>query len=291
MSRIELHRRQVQRGMVIIDEYLSKDPLTVPRMEDLARASGASQYHFHRIFLAQTGESPHEYFNARRLQIALSSLLSNKEQKLIDLALWLGYESHASFTTAFSKRFGLAPRQAVLDLDAAARLIEAPKKLVRTKKIEIEHDVSNERAFNFYYRSQRGVTDGQFFAHENVVQQIGDFLNANGNEVLVPTGAFPKSPQGMNDQMVDGHFGAFSFADIDQNWSEQVQRFEEGRWLKFPHIGEFQYLHQTWNRAYQFVLSHSGFELRDEWPIEVYFQSPKNYQPTEKSAEVWLPIK
>jgi AraC family transcriptional regulator len=76
----------------------------------LAADSGYSRAHFMRIFKAVMGVSPHTHLLELRLQRAQKMLTSAATSKsLIDIALACGFRSHAHFTTAFARRFGLAP--------------------------------------------------------------------------------------------------------------------------------------------------------------------------------------
>jgi len=81
------------------------EPLEV---EDLARASGLSKAHFSREFRRAFGDSPHVYLLTRRLERA-AALLRATDRSVADVCLSVGLQSIGSFTTSFTRAFGVSP--------------------------------------------------------------------------------------------------------------------------------------------------------------------------------------
>ncbi len=81
------------------------DPLGV---DDLARAAGLSRAHFSREFRRHFGESPHAYLLTRRLERA-AALLRTTDRSVAEICFDVGLTSVGSFTTSFSRAFGLSP--------------------------------------------------------------------------------------------------------------------------------------------------------------------------------------
>ncbi len=79
-------------------------------LELIARKSGVSPYHFHRLFQGHTGDNPMEYVRKRRLTVAAERLLSEKT-RILDIAIGAGFESQESFSRAFKKNFNATPGQ------------------------------------------------------------------------------------------------------------------------------------------------------------------------------------
>ncbi|HWA54991.1 MAG TPA: helix-turn-helix transcriptional regulator [Solirubrobacterales bacterium] len=77
-------------------------------VDDLAAAAGLSKAHFSREFRRAFGESPHAYLLTRRLERA-AALLRNTDRSVADICLSVGLQSIGSFTTSFSRTFGLSP--------------------------------------------------------------------------------------------------------------------------------------------------------------------------------------
>src|SRR5690349_25043044 len=81
------------------------EPLGV---DDLARAAGLSKAHFAREFRRAFGESPHGYLLTRRLERA-AALLRNTDRSVADICLSVGWQSIGSFTTSFTRTYGVSP--------------------------------------------------------------------------------------------------------------------------------------------------------------------------------------
>jgi AraC-like DNA-binding protein len=77
-------------------------------VEDMARAAGLSRAHFIREFGRAFGESPHAYLLTRRLERA-AALLRSTDRSIADICLSVGLTSLGSFTTSFSRMFGMPP--------------------------------------------------------------------------------------------------------------------------------------------------------------------------------------
>jgi len=81
------------------------DPLDV---DDLARAAGLSRAHFSREFRRAFGESPHGYLLTRRLERA-AALLRTTDRSVADVCFSVGLSSLGSFTTSFTRTYGMSP--------------------------------------------------------------------------------------------------------------------------------------------------------------------------------------
>jgi AraC-like DNA-binding protein len=80
-------------------------PLSV---DDLARAAGLSRAHFSREFRRTFGESPHAYLLTRRMERA-AALLRTTDHSVADICFAVGLQSVGSFTTTFTRLYGLSP--------------------------------------------------------------------------------------------------------------------------------------------------------------------------------------
>jgi AraC-like DNA-binding protein len=81
------------------------EPLGV---DELARAAGLSRAHFSREFRRAFGESPHAYLLTRRLERA-AALLRTTDRSIADVCFSVGLQSVGSFTTSFTRTYGVSP--------------------------------------------------------------------------------------------------------------------------------------------------------------------------------------
>ena len=77
-------------------------------VSDVAAEACLSPFHFARTFRARTGWTVMAYVQARRLSVA-AERLAQSPPRLIELALDSGFESQATFTRAFKRKFQITP--------------------------------------------------------------------------------------------------------------------------------------------------------------------------------------
>jgi AraC-like DNA-binding protein len=104
-TREEIYRR-LQRGRQAIESG-SDAPV---RLAEAARAACLSEFHFQRLFKQVFTETPHEYGVRLRLERA-ARLLSETGLPVTQVCLETGFQSPASFSLLFRRRFGVAPRE------------------------------------------------------------------------------------------------------------------------------------------------------------------------------------
>jgi AraC-like DNA-binding protein len=103
------------------------EPLGV---DQLARAAGLSRAHFSREFRRAFGESPHAYLLTRRLERA-AALLRGTDRSVADICFSVGLQSVGSFTTSFTRTFGVSPTAYRESFPPAAAYAMVPACIVR----------------------------------------------------------------------------------------------------------------------------------------------------------------
>jgi AraC-like DNA-binding protein len=103
------------------------EPLGV---DQLARAAGLSKAHFSREFHRAFGESPHAYLLTRRLERA-AALLRGTDRSVADICFSVGLQSVGSFTTSFTRTFGVSPTAYRESFPPAAAFAMVPACVVR----------------------------------------------------------------------------------------------------------------------------------------------------------------
>jgi AraC-like DNA-binding protein len=87
-----------------VDTHYAK-PLTVSRLASMA---GLSTFHFIRAFRAATGQTPHQYLRARRIERACE-LLVTTPIPVTEICDAVGFQSLGSFSALFRKLTGETP--------------------------------------------------------------------------------------------------------------------------------------------------------------------------------------
>jgi AraC family transcriptional regulator len=96
---------RINRVLDYVDTHLS-DKLD---LATLARVAYVSEWHFHRVFRALTGETPGDWVRRRRLEVAAMRLLTARRDPVLKIALEVGFRSPEVFTRAFVAYFGATP--------------------------------------------------------------------------------------------------------------------------------------------------------------------------------------
>ena len=118
--------RHLLRAKDLADARYS-EPLDVA---DLAAAARLSKAHFSREFRRAFGESPHQYLLTRRLERA-ASLLRLTDWNVADICFSVGLRSVGSFTTSFTRTYGVSPTAYRANYPAATARAYIPTCMLR----------------------------------------------------------------------------------------------------------------------------------------------------------------
>jgi AraC-like DNA-binding protein len=103
------------------------EPLGV---DDMARAAGLSRAHFSREFRRAFGETPHAYLLSRRMERA-AALLRVTDRSVADICHSVGLQSLGSFTTSFTRTYGVSPAAYRARFPAARAYVMVPTCIAR----------------------------------------------------------------------------------------------------------------------------------------------------------------
>jgi AraC family transcriptional regulator len=94
--------------LMCVQKYIEAnigEPITLTQ---LAATAGLSRMHFARKFRAATGVRPHDYVLHKRIERA-KQMLTETSDALVDIALSVGFQTQAHFTTVFKRIVGNTP--------------------------------------------------------------------------------------------------------------------------------------------------------------------------------------
>ena|SRR5215510_10075490 len=89
-------------------DRLHDAPTEAPTVADLAAEVQLSRAHFLRSFVRAFGVTPHDYLTALRLDLAKRALA--RGASVTEACFDVGFSSLGSFSSLFSRRIGVAPR-------------------------------------------------------------------------------------------------------------------------------------------------------------------------------------
>jgi AraC-like DNA-binding protein len=91
-------------------EYITKNRRESLPLANVAKASGASLFHFCKVFKKTTGLTFTDYVARVRLEDAKAELL-NPNRRISEIAYDVGFQSLTQFNRAFKRIFGQSPSQ------------------------------------------------------------------------------------------------------------------------------------------------------------------------------------
>ncbi|WP_321418527.1 AraC family transcriptional regulator [uncultured Desulfobacter sp.] len=98
---------RINRVIDYIDTNTDKDF----SLKTLAEVACFSQFHFHRIFRAMSGETLHQFIQRLRIEKAAALLIHWPEKSITDIALDCGFSGSAAFARAFKAKFQMSASQ------------------------------------------------------------------------------------------------------------------------------------------------------------------------------------
>ena len=101
-----LPKWRVKRAVDYVEAHLG-GPIT---LAELAEATGLTRMHFAAQFRIATGFRPHEYLLRKRIERARDLLLTS-DASLVEIALSVGFQTQAHFTTVFKRFVGQTPHR------------------------------------------------------------------------------------------------------------------------------------------------------------------------------------
>ena len=98
---------RINRTFDYIESNIEK-PLT---LEELATVANFSKFHFNRIFQSIVGETPFQFILRVRLEKAATSIITNKNESISEIAYKCGFSDISIFSRNFKSYFQFSATQ------------------------------------------------------------------------------------------------------------------------------------------------------------------------------------
>lgn len=182
----------VQRMQTYIEEHINE----VITMSMLSQVAGYSQWHSSRIFSELTGKAPFEYIRSLRLSRAAQKLMDSNS-RIVDVALEFVFDSHEGFTRAFSKEFGITPKE--YRKNSTKIKLFMPEPIMLAKKQKEGEDIMSNNPNTVFVQVierperklilKRGIKATHYFEYcEEVGCEVWDILTGIKNALYEPIG-------------------------------------------------------------------------------------------------------
>lgn len=287
-------RQKLANALLFMDQNLVKKMTAA----QIAQYACISEFHFQRLFRAYLGETVNQYLLHRRLEFAAKEIVEDKSQRITDIAINSGFETHSAFSRAFKKQFAISPTEfrktphkANLGSDKSRPYLKTVAQ--KNKSIDIRFEAQPILWLNHKYTKY--AVDGTVIeesVHE-VTQGYETILSENKPDFfgLVSSGAYSSKPKSINDCHEFILYGGIYRNKQDDSWSTDWLEIEAGLWAVFTHTGRYEYSYQTWSNFIRSWLPDSGYELRDTVAFELYEQPPETVEkPDDFSMQIYVPI-
>jgi AraC family transcriptional regulator len=151
---------RVEQAILLISTRF-REPLTLP---DLATEVGLSPFHLHRLFKAETKETPAAYLSRIRLGHAAHLMVVLPDAPLVQIAIESGFTSAATFARAFRQQFQQTAsdyrRQKKLAVNTDAPSPRLSLHTLPTRRLFVERCTLDDDALTAAYRRmQSRVTE------------------------------------------------------------------------------------------------------------------------------------
>jgi AraC family transcriptional regulator len=299
------YHERIVRTLVYIQQHLDDDL----DLETLARVAAFSSFHFHRIFRGLTGEAVQEYIRRLRLERAARNLKQTGE-RITQIALEAGFQTHESFTRAFGDMFEVSPSQyralgcnpptSVEDAQngvsrAAFRKVDSASSMAARAgaplcacddlpPVEVKELAPMRVVFLRHVGpySQVGATWGRLMAWAGRRGLLGPGMMLIGivhdDPDVTPADKvrYDAAVTVSRPVQPEGEFGVMELAG--------------GSYAVIRHKGPYEELGKTYQKIYGGWLPKSGYHLRDVPAFEQYLNSPMNTKPEELVTLIHVPV-
>ena len=285
--------------------YIHANLSSTLSLEDIAKQSCWSRWQLQRVFQAETGLTVANYVRELKLSQAAEELLDSKE-RVIDIALGLGFNSEISFSRSFKQMFGASPSQ----------YRKAGKRVGLRKPIQVSETVSAEEKGALSFVNVRiderepflvkGITSeisGLFSLTQDFAQKVPQLWSRLKGEVTLPDENISQFIG-----VVDLTQSSFDGTNI-RYWAGVELKYEitipqlpsiisdklevlsvpKQTYAVVKHCGPIEILRYTLSWFVLNWLPKSGYRGVDGYELEVY---PSAYKPNDADAvmEYWVPI-
>ncbi|OEE37483.1 AraC family transcriptional regulator [Vibrio genomosp. F10 str. ZF-129] len=274
-------------------------------LEDIATQSCWSRWQLQRVFQAETGLTVANYVRELKLSQAAEELLDGKE-RVIDIAVGLGFNSEVSFSRSFKQMFGVSPSQ----------YRKAGKRGGLRKPIQVSETVSAEEKGALSFVEVRideresflvkGVTSeisGLFSLTQDFAQKVPQLWSRLEQEFTLPDDDVLRfiGVADLTQSYFDGtniHYwagvelhDAISIPQLPSIISDKLEvlTVPKQTYAVVKHCGPIKNLRHTLSWFVLNWLPSSGYRGVDGYELEVY---PLSYQPYAANAEMeyWVPV-
>lgn len=282
---------QMNKAMKYIEENLMGEI----DFDEMSRIACCSEYHFRRMFSFLAGMPLGEYIRRRKLSLA-AVLLNNQDNKIIDVALQLGYNSPDAFTKAFQAMHGIAPSNVKKGNITLKAFPPMTFQLTIKGGNEMDYRIVEKDPFKIVGLKKRItlIFEGVNHQMDPLVESLTDerikylksLCNIEPSGILSVSANF--SERTVEGSELDQYIGVATTKQVLGHW--EVLEVDATSWAVFTVVGEFpKALQDTWACIYGEWFPTSGYELTGG--PEILWNESSDTSKHDYKSEIWIPVR
>lgn len=285
-------RRDYAKRMLEVIAYIQTHLDEDIRLDQLADIACFSSCHFHRIFTGMMGQTLKRYIRSLKLERAALDLIKT-DRSVLDIALDAGYETHESFTRAFSTMFGIPPQQFRNNNQPLNTLFSAKANVMKQLNENSGDDNMKVEIVDF------PETQVAFVRHTGPYKDCGKAWDklctwAGPQGLLQPGCTFfglcYDDPDVTEPEKIRYDACISIDSDCRPEGDIQIKSIESGPYIKTTHFGPYENLSGTYSELCGKWIPEKGYEVDSKPSIEIYLNSPEDTAPDELITDVYVPL-
>lgn len=290
IERIFMSNNSLKAIHKVID-YIYKNIGIQLTIKELASVAGFSEYHFHRIFSAYTGEALSSFVKRIRLEKS-AHRLAYSNINITEVALASGYETPSAYTKAFKQLFGVNPSE-----------YKIAKNHIFAIKQNKEYDNKLRRLIMENFVGIKELDDIKIIA----VRKTGKYSDAaHAAWTEICKFAYSSKIKSADSKMIgisydnptitaEENLRYDACITVDKEIKTEGNVFNSvvqgGKFAVFLHKGPYENLMETYTAIFAKWLPDSKYKLRELPAFEMYLNKfPDKTKPENLRTEIYVPI-
>lgn len=277
-----------QERIAKVKAYINSNLSESLNIKTLAGVAYISEYHFHRIFRAFTGEPLMSYIIRLRIESA-AMLLITSDKSITEIAEKTGFELASSFNKAFKKRFGMSPGAFRKTMDNATHYHPKINKLKKQQFMKLQAEIRNINATKLIYAE---CTGPYHLSAEAAWNKVCGWAGPKGlmNQTTEFIGISLDDPHLTDADKLRYHACLTIDKAVETSGDVLQKEIAEGKYAVFTVKGSYDLLQSAYDYIFGKWLSKGEHSLREEPAFEKYLNSPEEVPEDELLTEIWIPI-
>jgi AraC family transcriptional regulator len=283
------HRVQVARAR----RYLRTHAMADVSLAAVARAAGASPYHFARLYHAMTGETVFGTLTRVRVELAAAQLGEAPARAVSAIALEVGYATPSAFNKAFRAVLGVSPTEfrgePVATRRARVRELAHPARRLEPLAIALRPELRHRGATRVAFVREHGGY-GDISAPLAWAKLDACLAGADAYTHFDRIGVAHDDPRTVVSEALRYDAGLVIAADTPVPRGTTAAVWPGGLHAVFEHRGPYRLIEAAFDAIARGWILRTQPRLRPAPFLELYRNSPVSTPEAELLTELWIPI-